>query len=199
MHNIALQKARNSHRQEPDPRMLDDQPVDWWSLRKAGFELQRYDEPLRDERWKVDGNPWRVLRRGSVRIPVFRMQRFDPKKKKNIYPQHYARIAAYCHLLKTCEGAESPYGIVLHGFTYKGTAIKNTPEASQIFHNALLYARDVILQRRQPKPPSPHLCYSCHHAKIPYTDRNEDDEEFYAGEDSPCAEKFNWQPPSRRT
>ena len=64
--------AISAQAQEPDPQIVGIQPVDWWSLLKAGFEPVTYERPFRHPELPLEGCPWRVLERGSIRIPVIR-------------------------------------------------------------------------------------------------------------------------------
>ena len=58
---------------EPPADLTDDTPVRWWELLKAGFESVPYLEPLFDGESALAGKPWRVLKKGSLRIPVIRL------------------------------------------------------------------------------------------------------------------------------
>jgi len=206
-----MRKARRALSMEPDAELPNEQPINWWSLQKANFESIPYKDPLRDPKWRLIAKPWRILRKGSLRIPVFRMKHFDPNRKRNFYNQHFARIAAYCYLLETCEGAQSPYGIILHGKTYKGTAIPVTPKRNKIFHDALIRARAHILQasrsKRVPEEPHEDRCYNCPLGK-PFVYRPERLEAYESslplnsciGDDgrdyhSACGDRFAWIPP----
>ena len=53
-------------------------------------------------------------------------------------------MAAYCHLIETCEGAESPYGIVLYPDSYECVTVPNSPENQNKLHSGLLRARKII-------------------------------------------------------
>ena len=46
--------------------------MNWFGLLNLGFESIRLDDSLRDPDWRFDGRPWRILRKGSLSIPVFR-------------------------------------------------------------------------------------------------------------------------------
>ncbi len=67
---------------EPSPRIEAPEPVDWWSMRRAGFEPRELEEPLRHPGVPIEGSPWRVLERDSLRIPVIRSggEKLGPKR-----------------------------------------------------------------------------------------------------------------------
>ena len=137
--------------------------------------------------------------------------------KENIYPQHRARIAAYCQLLEESEGGHSPYGVVLFGSGHDGLTVPNTAENRKSFADAL---RDVwkLMEDVQkgglmpdiPKPAS--VCHDCplgrSHAQRPgesetqlegsvlqpYRTRGEDNIPYH----SICGDRFRWVPPHDR-
>lgn len=157
----AAQRAKPG---EPDMNGPEEQPVEWWSLRKVGYEPIKLQDRLIDETLGVSGKPWRVLRLGSKRIPVFRRDDDGPVRF-----QHRLRIAAYCHLLRVCEGAEAPFGILLNRATRRGIAILNSPESAlKMLVPELEWTRRVILDSEKgnkPPRPKPSLCRGCPHGK----------------------------------
>jgi len=176
----------------PDPEHTNSRAVHWWALLKAGFEPRRPNEPLRDARWRLVGCPWRVLVAGDLRIPVFRKRSSDSSAGKRLYRQHYARMAAYCHLLEACEGAESPYGIVMLGNSYDGITVPNQPGTRKTFHDALVATRKTIsaLGRADPSAAGRLMkkCLACPHS---WRDR-------HTGQ-SVCGERFHWRPPNTKS
>ena len=201
---------------EPDERVQDNQLVEWWSLWQAGFESINYKEPLRHDAWRLAGRPWRVLRRGSLRIPVFRKRCSDEFGARRLFRQHYARMAAYCHLLEACEGAQSPYGIVLFDDgTYEGVAISKEARGSWVpLRDGLTQARRVIYDSRNcgkdPDPPDQsNLCKGCNWGK-PFVHRKGESQHTRFGKPlkprtvegvdgrpyhSACGDRFRWVPP----
>ena len=159
-----LLAARRAKPREPDLAGPEEQRIDWWELRKAGYLPVKNDAPYVDEGLGLLGRPWRVLRLGSRSIPVFCRDDDGP-----IRFQHRVRIAAYCHLLTVCEGGESPFGIVLNRSTRKGVALLIEPgKALGIFHGSLKQARRVIRNNDDgewPSAPKATLCYGCPHGK----------------------------------
>ena len=206
-------QAQNATAREPDLNSNGNQAVNWWELHKAGFRSVSYQDYLFHADWKLRGRPWRVLRRGSVRIPVFRKLHGD----STLHRQHSVRIAAYCDLIEECEGAESPYGVVLFGKGFDGVAIGNTPEIQCLFHSELLNVRKVIRQsqdgEKPPEPPAKSLCYRCpvgrpivhrpHETEHAYYDRllpvkafrGKDGQRYH----SHCGDRFRWLPPHERS
>lgn len=185
---VLLTRARAADTGEPDPDASQPQRVNWWSLLQCGFAPGRYEDPLSDPAWRVTGKPWRVLHRGSERIPVFRKRNEDEK----LYRQHFARIAAYAHLIETTEGAIVPYGLILLGSSYRGLTVPVEPSSKKQFHDALILARTVVKGGpHQPPPRNVSLCWSCPWGK-PMT---EDYGETYS---SPCGDRYNWVPPHEK-
>lgn len=157
-----LRAARKAAPREPDPESTEVQAVNWWSVLKCDFTPVEYEDPHEDAAWNFAGKPWRVLHKGSLRIPVFRKR----LGKEQLYPQHFARMAAYCHLIETAEGGTAPYGIVLFGNGYEGLTIPNTQENRWAFQKALLSTRRLIeaaqTERHVPDVPRQgRVCHKC--------------------------------------
>lgn len=203
-----LQAAIDSQPDAPDAGLMMTQPVNWWSLRKAGFSVLRPEASYCDADIRLSGRPWRILQNGSLRIPVFRKR----SGENAIYPQHRVRMAAYCHLMETCEGAESPYGVVLFADSCDGITVPNSNGNRQAFHEALLQARQVVESLRSqdpgPAPPRSTACRECPHGRPvgyvrertsttvhdgsvkPYLTRGNDRRLYH----SPCGDRFVWVP-----
>jgi len=184
--------AKNARASVPNPEHTEPQPTNWWALIQAGFEPRRLDEGLRDPRWRLVGCPWRILVKGDLRIPVFRKRLGRGDSGDKLYRQHYARMAAYCHLIQECEGASSPYGIVLFGHTYTGMTVPATPWTNKTFHDALVATREMVASLPGKVPPAPSVqdrgkCKLCPHS---WRDRT-------TGL-SVCGQRFNWVPPNIR-
>lgn len=157
-----LRAAREATPREPDPESKQGQVVNWWGMMKCGFTPVEYEDPHEDADWKLVGKPWRVLHKGSLRIPVFRKR----CGKEQLHPQHFARMAAYCHLIEIAEGGNAPYGIVLFGKGYDGLTVPNTEENRSTFQRALLNIRRLIeaVQTDGEKPDVPkqgRVCREC--------------------------------------
>ena len=200
--------ANKAHCIEPNPSSLEMQNVTWWGLLNLGFESVASNQAMQDSDWKVSGKPWRVLRRGSLRIPAFRTKsNLEMPSQQNI-----AKIMAYCHLLETQEGFDSPYGIVLMGDSYRGFAVPNRGTFQRIFHDALRELRNVVArvnaQGSDPAPPSEkRKCSDCPFGKPrlvtlrrPTTQDGHElkphvlkkwREQYHCD----CGDRFRWKPP----
>jgi CRISPR/Cas system-associated exonuclease Cas4 (RecB family) len=206
------QEALEAEAKEPDERSTDKQRVNWWEMRKAGYESIYYKEQLKDSRGRLAGRPWCVLRRGSTRIPVFAL-RGETRKP---YRQHYVRMAAYCHLLETCECAESPYGIVLYPDSHDGLTVPNTTWSQRMLEEALAEWQPVIQAVQQgeqePPPADGRRCSKCG-VGYPRVHRPGETETMSNGVPlpvfsmvgpgghayhSPCGDRFRWVPPHRK-
>lgn len=187
------------------------QPVDWWELLAAGWISVPCHEPYRDEERALAGTPWRVLRRGSMTIPVFKMTGVAREEEPRLFAQHTVRMAGYCHLIETCEGRESPAGVVLFGNTYQGRTIPNSPQAKAALADALAAARAILDGNDEPllDPPAAEICAGCPWG-WPRRFRQFVTETEAAGEllpvfgtvapdkllyHSPCGDRFEWVAP----
>lgn len=150
---------------EPTADLSEQQLVNWWELLGAGFDSIRLQEKLSDEATRLTGKPWRVLRKGSLRIPVIRISEdYYEGGRYWIYPQHEVRLAAYAHLLIACEGGEVPYGIVLFGKSYEGVAIPITPklkETTEQRRAELIEELRATKKGLPPPAPEPSNCAKC--------------------------------------
>jgi hypothetical protein len=208
----------NDRALEPDPTKLEDQEVDWWTFIRAGYDSVRYDEGdgLKSQTLCLAGRPWRVLRRGSVRIPVFKKRHSAKANGHTLHDQHYVRIAAYCRLIEEAERAESPYGIILFDDCYKGWAINAAAAERRIpLAHALEGARERIqtsLEGGKPDPMPASFCKGCPTGK-PRAHRPGETETLRRGVPLPvfgaigrdrrvyhsaCGDHFRWLPPHER-
>lgn len=183
------------------------QPVDWWGLLLAGYEVRRPEAALQDERWKLSGKPRRILLKGTMSIPVHRIR----KPEGPILPQHIVRVMAHCHLIEATEGASSPFAVVLFGNTYQGMTVPNTKENRERFHTALERVRKMIIEsdageRQPPEPVTGNACSACHFG-CPRPAAREDKTMRYGAPLDPillhkeeklyhcdCGDRFNWKP-----
>lgn len=215
---IEILKERRKQAQSAIPNepleSTDSEFINWWGLLAAGFESVSYREPLRDRKYRVAGRPWRVLRKGSLRIPVWR-RKDENAVERRLKTQHYARMAAYCLLLEQVEGGRSPYGIILLGDSeYKGiTVSKDRSEAA--FRKGLRQARSAISESRyrDPSPPDARSCLHCPKGKpFAYFEGESNartgrlnspvnrqlswlDRRYYHSE---CGDRFCWLPPHEK-
>jgi hypothetical protein len=172
----------------PDPHHTEVQGVKWWSLINAGFRPIRPQDQYRDSQWHLAGCPWRILVKGDLRIPVFRKRPGRGNSGDRLFKQHYARMAAYCHLLEKCEHAQSPYGIVLFGNSHRGLTVPYQPGTKKTFHDSLVNARRTIANIPKVLPQHPantQTCVLCPHSK----------RDNVTGA-SVCGSRFYWIPPN---
>ncbi len=120
------------------------QEVDWWDLLNADWISVRPQEPYRDEELQLAGRPWRVLRKGSTVIPVFKLSPEATDATSSIFPKHRTRMAAYCHLIAACEGADSPFAIALLPHSYRGVTIPKSRESTDVLTAQLHEARSTF-------------------------------------------------------
>lgn len=209
-----LRHARTAPSAEPQLPIFRTEPVNWWSLMQAGFVAVEYEDAHYDNTLQVCGKPWRVLQKGSLRIPVFRKRHGDSELRL----QHFIRMTAYCHLMQVCELADSPYGIVLFGDGYDGLAVPVLDEYRRQFEQALETSRNILqpfeARGMMPPWPNPTACRKCPwglpvklqeadvariHARIHartvrdvHAVRSPRDRCHYR---CPCGETFGWAPP----
>lgn len=138
------------------------QDIDWWSLRKAGFDCRRPHDPHYDAEARLAGKPWRILTyQNAVRIPVVRKHQGE----RTWGPQHVVRLAAYCRLLERCEGATSPFGVLLFADSKVGILFPHTAGAQFELEQALIAARSLFAtidtQPVVPTAPTDQRCAGC--------------------------------------
>lgn len=183
-------RAASAASRVPDLERDEVQDVYWWGLIASGYEARRPQEALSDEKWRLVGKPWRVLHRHGLRIPVLRVRMDQPRLMR----QHFARIAAYCHLLERNEpGISSPGGIVLLD-RYDGKYVPQNARSGSTFHHALLDTRRLLRNFSEgslPPRPDGKRCYGCPFGRP--TSSN-----WGASYHSDCGDEFAWVPPHAR-
>lgn len=159
--------AKRAALTEPSPTVTTIQAVNWWSLLKAGFEPATYRRPFRHPELPLEGRPWRVLERGSQRIPVIKS---DARKlgdtRYTVYAKHELRLAAYAMLLGATEHIEVPYGVVFPADSHRGLAVPITPELRQRVIDRLRTSLELLHQSQsgvaEPRPPKQRKkCLRC--------------------------------------
>jgi hypothetical protein len=186
------------------------QEVNWWSLRKAGFDCLKPADAFRDPESGLVGKPWRMLVKGTtLRIPVIRKHRGEHVWR----PQHRVRISAYCRLIETCQGGQAPFGILLFADSYDCLIIPNTVIEQSQFEEALQNAREFLHIYHQgqaaPMRPFDNRCLGCHFGQprpfvagetqtiingtpiVPLRTEAADRKMYHC----PCGDRFNWVPP----
>lgn len=161
--------ARRARASEPEPTFQRIEPVNWWSMLKAGFEPVSYRRQMRHPVLPLEGNPWRVLERASLRIPVILSGgRRLGDAKHSIYPKHALRLAAYAVLLEATEHVHVPYGVIFPANSHLGLAVPLEDALRDRVATEVRRARD-LLSRSQagesdPRPPHERQhCTSCPH------------------------------------
>lgn len=195
----------------PDPNKLAMQSVDWWGLLRAGYEVREPPKALKDGQWSLSGKPRRILDKGSMSIPVHRVNR----NAGPLLPQHIVRVMAHCHLIETQEGANSPFAIVLYGNTYKGTTVPNTRINREKFYTALEEVRELVrfADAGRSEPPAPvtgSKCSQCPHGRPepisleqPTMRYDEPIDPILYGKGRTlvhcaCGDRFQWKPKHKR-
>jgi hypothetical protein len=184
--------------------------VNWWSLRKAGFDCFKPVDPHFNPAEQLTGRPWRILTKGTtLRIPVIRKHRGE-----RVYrPQHIVRIAAYCRLIETCEGADAPFGILMFAGSYDCLLIPASALAQSKLDQALPEVRDFLRVTAEgnyaPTEPQDNRCRGCHWGE-PRQYIPGESETILSGEvvaplvtragnnrhyHSSCGDRFTWVPP----
>jgi hypothetical protein len=159
--------ARRAKPHEPSLTLDRIEPVNWWSLLKAGFEPVAYQRQFRHPDLPLEGSPWRVLERGSLRIPVIKSggDRLGDAKHA-VYPKHELRLAAYAVLLEATEHVQVPYGLVFPVDSHWGLAVPITPKLRAQVAELLERASDLLVRSQrgeaEPRPPrDPKHCARC--------------------------------------
>ncbi len=155
-----LDAAMNAVPREPNLLHLSEQIFNWWDLRRAGYQVDRMPEPMTDSNRGLIGRPWRVLRKGSLRIPVFRKHR----GKQVVHNQQRTRIAAYCHLIESCEGSSAPFGLVMFAGSYDVVVVPNNGANQATLSDVVHRARQVLSSRNATHNipvPARSACESC--------------------------------------
>ena len=140
--------------------------VNWWSLLKSGFEPVNLQAPLQHPELPLEGNPWRVLQYGSLRIPVILSDasQLGPKSA-TLFPKHQLRLAAYGLLLSAAEHIRVPYGIVLPANSTHGLAIpidgELTSRAIDFVHRVRGILQQTTSSQLVPALPPSTYCTTC--------------------------------------
>ena len=152
------QAARVARSEEPELTLDRIASVNWWSLLKAGFEPVNYERPFRHPELPLEGSPWRVLERGSLRIPVVRSGgRRLGDAKHTLYPKHELRLAAYAMLLEAIEHVTVPYALIFPADSHRGLAVPISQSLRERVAQQLEGALDLVAKSHrgdsEPRPP----------------------------------------------
>lgn len=190
----------------------EERTVNWWSLRKTGFSVDRPPEPNRIPEWKLSGRPFLVLSYQGMRIPVFRKH----QGRTGVFPSNRGAIVGYCQLFEKCENARSPFGIMMFADTYDVVIVPNNRANQLLFEEGFLQAREILRQVALGLAlgePTRNQCHGCPHGKpLVYVPGTTD---AHIGElpgslqlvgsskrkeryHCVCGDRFGWVPPHER-
>lgn len=185
--------------------------INWWTLRKAGFDCLKPPDPHRHPERPLSGRPWRMLIKTPYRIPVL----CKHLGKRSWGQQHVIRLAAYSQLIELCEVAKAPFGILKFGNSYRCRLIPITAETKATLERELLNAWELLQVAQSEKytlaPPTGNQCHGCRHGlphllqKGSVTVLNGVEWDAVAipvGKDkkyhSTCGDRFRWVPPHQK-
>ena len=152
---------------EIDMWPTEERSLDWWSLRKAGFDCTNLFDKLEAPEGDTIGRPWRILMKGNTTgIPVIRRRSGSSGKG----PQHDIRVAAYCNLIEKCQNQSAPFGVILFSGTTDCLIIPNTPALQQKYRVALQKAQEFLEihaggKHSPPPAPTDNRCTGCPYGK----------------------------------
>ncbi len=159
--------ARNARDFQPEICVVAVTAVNWWAILKSGFEPMVFDRPLQHPTLPLDGNPWRVLVQGSLRIPVIRSgsRRLGPRPGE-VFRKHRLRLAAYAELLEATQHVQTPFGLVFPADSHLGLAVplpaSERVNLSQRFERAVRWLRDSQSAHSDPRlPEDRNRCSGC--------------------------------------
>jgi hypothetical protein len=186
------------------------QEINWWTVRKDGFDCFKPVDPHFSPTDELIGRPWRILTKGTtLRIPVIRKHRGERVYRR----QHLIRVAAYCRLIETCEGADSPFGILMFADSYDGILIPASAVGKLQLDAALSRVREfldtIATGKYVPPAPSDNRCSGCHRGQLRRYIKNESDTVLNGKTLAPflapgsgqfrlhcdCGDRFSWVPP----
>lgn len=206
-------EALHATAKEPSPRIDAIQEINWWEMIRAGFEPAKYERPFRHPLLPLEGSPWRVLERDSLRIPVIRSnaQRLG-NRIGEIFEKHRVRLAAYALLLESIDHVQSPYGLVFLNDDHHGLAVPIKQHDKDNAHELAERFRFLLKQmdagEAEPaRPENESHCRSCPYGEpVPLSDAEESDL-IAAGKSvliildpsdrrfhSACGDRFRWLP-----
>jgi hypothetical protein len=195
---------------QPPDDLTQHLPVNWWELLNAGFDSVVPQEAYRDDTAMLAGKPWRILRKGELRIPVIRLghDQFEGGRYW-VEQKHEIKLTAYAHLLENCEGGSTPYGVALFGGSHQGVAVpitnKMKTDLSELATN-LRRALAAVQHGYPPPAPTDNRCAGCHFGKPEKAPPGAGDPRLRgtvygrSGSDgtlyhSACGDLFEWVPP----
>ena len=208
--------AMHAEAREPEASFPGTQPVNWWSMLNAGFEPITYQRPFQHPELPLEGCPWRVLHKDSLRIPVIRTggDRLG-NGKGQLFPKHELRLVAYALLLEADGHHTVPYGLVFPVDSPRGIAFSITEnhrkQAVQLLVDFERQLNDSQQRNVQPSlPENRNRCANCDYGKPVVTSVREINTVRKAGEQvvvlqsrsdqifrCDCGDRFGSAPPHR--
>ncbi len=192
--------------------------MDWWSLRKSGFDCIKLSDPLSLPDDELTGKPWRMLCKGNtIGIPVIRRH----PGSSEWGPQHEVRLAAYCELIEQCQIRSSPFGVILFADTRQCVLVPITAAVKMRLQLALESLQEFLeLEARGthiPQAPTDRRCTGCLQGKPvkfqpgetefrlngkplranAINSKQESDGKHRGAFHSLCGDRFRWAPPHR--
>lgn len=208
--------ALRAEAREPEPSFSGTESVNWWSLLNAGFEPITYPRPFQHPEYPLEGCPWRVLHKGSLRIPVIRAggDRLGNDSDR-LFPKHEVRLVAYALLLEADGHHRVPYGVVFPPDSPWGLAFSITEnhrrQAVKLLADFQQQLNDSQQRNVHPGlPANRNCCANCDYGKPVPTTLREVNSLRKAGEQvvvlqnrsdqlfrCDCADRFGSAPPHR--
>lgn len=208
--------ALRAEAREPEPAFSGTEPVDWWSMLNAGFEPITHQRQFQHPELPLEGNPWRVLHKGSLRIPVIQAggDRLGNQKDR-LFPKHEVRLTAYAMLLEADGHHKVPYGLVFPADSPRGLAFaindNHRRQAVQLLAEFEKQLEDSQQRNVHPGlPANRNCCTNCDYGKPIATSVREVNSLRKAGEQivilqsrsdqlfhCECADRFGSAPPHR--
>lgn len=208
--------ALHAEASEPLESLQGTQPINWWSMLNAGFEPITYQRPFQHPELPLEGCPWRVLHKDSLRIPVIRTggDRLG-NGKDQLFPKNEVRLVAYALLLEADGHLKVPYGLVFPSDSPHGLAFAITDnhrrQAVQLLSDFEKQLNDSQQRNVQPSlPENRNRCANCDYGKPIVTSIREVNSLRKAGEHvvvlqshseqifrCDCGDRFGSAPPHR--
>ena len=170
---LSLRRASAIHAKPKEPigTFTGIRPINWWSMLQAGFESISYQQPIQHPDLPLEGRPWRVLHKDSLRIPVIRTSGKRLGEGKNqLFPKLQVRLVAYAMLLEADDFHKVPYGLVFPIDSPHGLAFAITDDhrhrAKKLLAEFAQTLADSKTKNLQPNlPANRNRCSNCDYGK----------------------------------
>ena len=189
--------------------------VDWWTLRRSGFDCQKLIDRLDAPDNSLGGKPWRVLvTQDNCHIPVI----WRPRGVESYGISQAVRLAAYARLLEECHNTVSPVGVIFYLGTTECDIVPISTQLRSQLTTSIGEARRAMTCIRQhsspPPQPTDRRCQGCcfgqprrfksgisetqlANATFPAIkfDGYRSDGSYCGEFHSTCGDRFQWTPP----